>query len=66
MSPLAILELAKEVLRLINNIYEDQPAAQRRASSMWWWRVILKPLIMPALSKEQRELVEAIEKEAIV
>jgi hypothetical protein len=65
MTAIAVLELAKEVLRLINNLYEDQPPAQRRASSLWWWNVVLKPLVMPALSEAQRKQIEAIEEQAL-
>ncbi len=42
--------LIEEALRTFNNIYEDQPEAQRRAWAMFTYQTLFKPLIFPRLS----------------
>ena len=55
-------ELLKEILRTFNNLYEDQPPAQRRANALLFWNLV-KPMALARLTPEQRLLVEALEKE---
>lgn len=52
----AIVPLVTEVLRLVNNLIEDQPPEQRKANALIAWN-IAKPLIPPELlSKVQDRL----------
>lgn len=57
MTPLVVIELAMEVIRLINNLTEGKPPEQRKAEAIIGYNLtwpIIKPLL-PASTVEQVE-----------
>ncbi|HET6454349.1 MAG TPA: hypothetical protein VFI02_08090 [Armatimonadota bacterium] len=53
MTPLAVIGLIEQVLKLVNNIIEGKSLEQRQAEALIAWN-IFRPLIWPFLPDEVR------------
>lgn len=59
MTPLVILGVIEQALRVFNNITEGKSLEQRQAEALIGFS-ILKPLVWPFLPKEVKEAVNAL------
>lgn len=59
MTPLAIIALIEQVIRLVNNIIEGKPMEQRRAEAMVAW-TLFKPLVWPFLPDETKTEIDKL------
>ena len=60
MNPVAIIDLAAQILRLVNNLIESDPLEVRREKAILWWNMT-KDLIEPFVDKATRDRLKAID-----
>ena len=63
MPTIVILELTKEVLRLINNLLEGTPIEQRKANAILWFNTtwpLMKNLFPAEIQTQVMELMKGV------
>jgi hypothetical protein len=65
MTPLIVVSLITEALRLINNIIEGKSPELRQAEALVGW-ALFKPIVWPLLPEEtKREITKLMEKPVV-